>query len=356
MRVAEVLSRVLPPSVKPLAWFVHYELTTLCEYPSAPLSSRIRLWRNGISYRAHGAYDFDTYAEDEYLSDVQNKRAAQKNGPLSVALEDKLLFSEVLSSRFGERAVETYGRICEGVYVDEDGVLESARRIVERIGEDFVLKPRRGNKGEDIYVVTAEPRLRINGRRAEDADLARLLASLDDYLVQERVEQGTYARNVYPRATNTVRAVVLIDPVDRTPHVVAAYHRFGTDRSGCVDNLSAGGISSWIDHAGELGEAISHPEYDTDSFVERHPDTDEPIAGRAVPNWESVRGELADIAMYFYKFGIVFAGWDVVIENDSGEFKVLEGNVGPGLVGLQTHKPLLTDPRVRRFLEYHDVL
>lgn len=46
-------------------------------------------------------------------------------------------------------------------------------------------------------------------------------------------------------------------------------------------------------------------------------------------------------------------GWDVVLTDDEDGFPVLEVNAHAAMRTLQVHRPLLRDPRVRRFYEYH---
>ncbi|WP_436935602.1 hypothetical protein [Halovenus marina] len=50
-----------------------------------------------------------------------------------------------------------------------------------------------------------------------------------------------------------------------------------------------------------------------------------------------------------------YIGWDVVVADTDGSFQVVEANSSPDVIN-QTHEPLLTDDRVVRFYEYHDVL
>lgn len=357
MTIAEALSCLLPDRIRPEAWFLSYELSALRNGQRVPLSACLRLWGRGVSSRAYGAYDLETFRFEDFLSDVENRRASLLNGPADVALENKLLFNDLLASAFEENAVDVDGRVMNGTFFDGSTAIRDVEPMLERLDEAFVLKPFVGGMGDGIYVVTTEPTVRINGVAASDDELGRLVRSLDEYLVQERVQQAAYARSIYPRSTNTIRAVTLVDPIERVPHIVAAYHRFGTRESNCVDNLSKGGVSAWIDpDTGELGPAISYPEFVNDSFTDHHPDTERPIAGETVPAWSEIWSRIVDVADHFRQYGILVAGWDLVVTSDAGEVTILEANNTAGMLGLQTHKPLLTDRRARRFYEYYDVI
>jgi len=49
-----------------------------------------------------------------------------------------------------------------------------------------------------------------------------------------------------------------------------------------------------------------------------------------------------------------YIGWDLLVTDD--DVVVLEGNDGPDLKLHQVHRPLLADPRIRRFYEHHGVV
>jgi hypothetical protein len=50
-----------------------------------------------------------------------------------------------------------------------------------------------------------------------------------------------------------------------------------------------------------------------------------------------------------------YIGWDVVVTDTHGSFRVVEGNSSPDVIN-QTHEPLLADERVVRFYEHHGVI
>jgi hypothetical protein len=51
---------------------------------------------------------------------------------------------------------------------------------------------------------------------------------------------------------------------------------------------------------------------------------------------------------------IPYIGWDIIVQEEG--FKIIEGNNHPGLDTLQAHRPLLKDPRVRKFYKAHGVI
>ena len=108
-----------------------------------------------------------------------------------------------------------------------------------------------------------------------------------------------------------------------------AVHRFGTNRSGIVDNASSGGIFANIDiKTGILEEAYS---YYSKDFYEKHPDTGIQIKGVKIPNWNMIKENLLKIATKFPY--INFVAWDIVPTKEG--FSVIEGNTSTGFGLLQ---------------------
>jgi hypothetical protein len=86
----------------------------------------------------------------------------------------------------------------------------------------------------------------------------RLVAALDRYVVTAFVDQAGYAATIYPDTANTLRVLTLCD-ADGC-FVAAAAHRFGSRRSGSIDNWHRGhgGLNAPIDRArGALGRAVT---------------------------------------------------------------------------------------------------
>jgi len=142
---------------------------------------------------------------------------------------------------------------------------------------------------------------------------------------------------------------------DREPFIAFAIHKFGTKESAPVDNWAKGGLSAYVDlESGELGPGAGYPKYTGGklSWFDRHPETGAPIAGVQVPQWLALKGQLLEMLREL-KF-LIYIGWDIVI-TPRGPC-IIEGNTAPAVAFLQVHKPLLKDPRVKRFYAYHKVL
>ncbi len=322
--------------------------------PEMSLEDRIEAYRHGFLSQAN--FLFDGY--DEYLSNWQRERTRQLNGQRTWIHEDKFLWYYVFAPEFGAHLPDLYGYIEDGDVVDHpfaDRTFDSLRDCVDARNR-VVVKSATGAGGGQVHVIerTGDGYL-VNGTRKTGAGIASLQSSLDDYLVTEFVEQGTYADTIYPDAANTLRILTMVDPETGDPYIGAMMHRFGTDEAAPLDNFAAGGISAEVDvETGRVGEAIAYPDEDGVPTLETHPDTDAQIAGVTIPGWDEVREGILEMAEYAAP-ATPYIGWDVVVPDD-GTFVVIEANSHPNINALQAHTPLLADERNRRFYEHHGVV
>lgn len=345
---------------------------------SMPWKRRLWLWRRGFMSRSDVLYGIDDDAEYErYLSDYERQRTAYINGDRSVALDNKLVFHWMLQS-FDEHRVDTYGLIADGRFHDANGLrpmtdgatattvavadespepMDASEWVTRRLRAQgsLVLKPVGGSGGQGVRFCSFEDgRFRVGGEELTAPEFQSMIAGLDEYLVTEEVEQADYADELYPGATNTIRVLTMYDPVADEPFVPVAVHRIGTDESAPVDNFSGGGLTAEVDRdTGELSEAVSYPYTGRLRWHESHPDTDARIEGTRVTGWPEIREEILDMADAFSH--TPYIGWDVAVTGD-GEFAVIEANNCSDVNLLQIHRPLLDDPRARRFYAYHDVI
>jgi hypothetical protein len=166
------------------------------------------------------------------------------------------------------------------------------------------------------------------------------------------VQQGEFPSSIFPGAVNTIRILTMSDPDTEEPFVAAAAHRFGSQSSAPVDNLHAGGLSSLIDlESGALSAAAERGE-DRLIMHDVHPDTGAQISGRVVPNWSALKEQVLEVANRL-PF-LCYVGWDIALTAKGPVF--LEGNKQPNFRAFQLHRPLLLDPRIKRFYEKHGII
>jgi hypothetical protein len=217
----------------------------------------------------------------------------------------------------------------------------------------IVLKPVRGIGGRGIFIIGLHGNLiNVNNQIVSLAQVRAQLSKLNDYVVTEFVQQGEFPLSIFPGAVNTIRILTMSDPDTEEPFVAAAAHRFGSQASAPVDNLHAGGLSSLIDlESGALSAAAERGE-DRLIMHDVHPDTGAQISGRVVPNWSALKEQVLEVANRL-PF-LCYVGWDIALTAKGPVF--IEGNKQPNPRPFQLHRPLLLDPRIKRFYEKHGII
>jgi hypothetical protein len=350
------------------------------------LRRRLSLWRNGFLTRSGVLYDLETHGPELFVSDYERDvRTKTINGTWSVALSNKLFFDWLMRS-YDEHRMIVYGIARNGRFheyddrqgppatgtdgtptPDVDAVVQSTasgavhhagRWVADRLDQDerLVLKWVNGGGGNNVLLCSrAENGYRINGDRYDRAALIRRIDDLDDYLVCEFVEQGAYSAAFYPDTPNTLRLITMYDEDAGEAFIGAAIQRMGSSVSGSMDNFSQGGLNAKIDvETGTLGAGVQLPI--DDRRVGRygdHPDTGTRIERVTIPAWDLIRERVCALASDHPM--IPYVGWDLLLTDDEGSFKIIEANSYPGLKSIQVHGPLLADDRVRRFYERHGV-
>ncbi len=249
------------------------------------------------------------------------------NGRHAVYLDDKLVFAQAMECA-GLPHPQVFGHAHGGRWHWRGGGPDAFARSIAAEGLG-VVKPIRGRKGETVRFV----------RRWEEA----CPPWRDDLIATRFVRQADYAAAIFPDSLNTIRVVTV--NVGEGPYILAAAHRFGGAGTGGVDNFSAGGVVARIDTAtGRMGRAFRVGPDNRLEWLERHPDTGAPIAGRQVPGWKRVV-DLAHALCAALPF-LPYVGWDIAITPDGP--LVVEGNAHPSLRFFEVYGPLMADPEAAR--------
>jgi hypothetical protein len=215
-------------------------------------------------------------------------------------------------------------------------------------GNSVVIKPHTGGGGSGILVIDAgTDGLQLNGSDITRDQLQARLKKINMVIIQEKIQQADYSRAIYPGSINTIRALTIWDRDADRPFLAVAVHRFGAKATGTVDNWTQGGLTASIDlESGQLSAAATPGDGGAVKWHDSHPDTGATIRGVIVPQWAGMMEQLLAVASRL-PF-LPYVGWDVVVDPESN-LKIIEGNHRSGVTILQIHKPLLQDPRVRRF-------
>lgn len=349
---------VLPPrAVAEIKWWRHLarELKAVLGTRDLPrIRSALRAARGGFYPSTTSLYPLDSAHRSHYIPDRWRELSWVINWPAANFLDDKLAFFFMMR-HFGVPTPDVVGVVIRG-RIHQVGAAEMGppaewlSRWVEERGR-LVVRPNRGTGGQRVRVIEAGPNggCLVNGEALSWAELeSRFRDSVDD-VISTFVEQASYARNVFPDSTNTIRVLTMQDETGK-PFIAATVHRFGTPSSAPADNFMKGGLSVPIDpESGALGAGVQKlgPQRH-----ERHPVTGVQLTGARVPNWPQIRdGVLAAATRAAF---LPFIAWDV-IPTEAG-FSIIEGNKNSDIQVYQVHKPMLPEARIREFYAQHGLI
>jgi hypothetical protein len=199
--------------------------------------------------------------------------------------------------------------------------------------DDLFVKPIRGRGGKGAERWDHLGAGRYSGPDAEPLDGPQLLERLRQksrstpQLVQPRVKNCAELQELSNGALSTLRILTCLDET-RRPEVIAGVMRMAVGENHQVDNFHAGGIAAPVDLAnGRLGSASNLGTDCRLGWIDRHPDSGAPIAGRTVPGWRDACALAERAHLAFDDRAII--GWDIAV-SEAGPI-IVEGNAGPDL-------------------------
>ena len=293
----------------------------------ASFGQKMWAYRHGfLSYRIP-QYGITEENYGEYISDFEYKWLRHINPKYRKWMEDKITVKYVCSEynhcfpeyyyhiicKNGNNKVISMMDLPEG-YTNE---FEEIFRLVEEKGV-LALKPDEGSHGDGFYKFTCE-----NGQyqlNYQDVTKQQVLDILEDienqYLVTEYINMCDELKAVYDGSVNTVRMLVFKKD-GKEPQISNAYVRFGSKKTGAVDNVGAGGMTATIDVAtGHFHDAkIVMDGEITDCPI--HPDTGVPIDGY-LPHWEQVKKDVLAVTKSIKQ--LEWFGVDLAVTNDGIKF------------------------------------
>jgi len=192
-----------------------------------------RSWKNGIfrpdllpriflatsSALPLDEYDLSLFSDDWKIEFQISKLNGARRPSVSLKQAPVSLF---LREQFPEGV--TAGLI--GIVVDDNFVsFSSLRRMKDALADAgfLIAKPIAGAGGKSVHRIVSLPH-----------GLGRGM-----FVVESGIRQHLYASSIHPHCVNTIRVLTLKDPDTGQHFVAGAAHRFGTQRTGCVDNFSA---------------------------------------------------------------------------------------------------------------------
>ena len=318
------------------------------------------LFDHGFTPEKWGLYRLQSRHPGFFFSDVQRERTRNVNGPYDIVFNNKILFTQVFMPYARVPHIAALWR--NGRLIEHDPIWSRIKTGALTEPLRLVAKPVGGGGGGSIYFLRADAeRVLVESNDHDEksrhfpvAEIERVFEGAKvPFIVNSFIEQGRYSAGLYPRTVNTLRVLVIRDPETLQPHIIRAVQRIGTSESYPIDNFSYGGLSARVTlETGELGLAITAGGSNPRVFMDRHPDTGEPIAGKLIPGWGDVKRKVLDLFQALPYLN--YCGFDLVIQDDG--FCIIEGNSFSQVRLFQMHEPLLIDPLYRKFLRHHGIL
>ena len=293
---------------------------------SKPFSDVSLLYKGFLSQKKE-LYPLNKYNYCFFISDWEIEFYIQKINPpdLQKYLNDKLYFHLLLKREYNPQfigIIDAWGFKSFSEYKNLQEGFQTFGRLI--------CKPTMEAGGKGVKYITNESECKVDR----------------PYVIESPIISHAYSYDIYPESLNTIRVVTIRD--NKGAYIAGAAHRFGTSKTGHIDNFSKGGIAAYIDlESGEMAEARSYSGFYSNSYHENHPDTKKPIQGVKVPSWEEIKRFTLNLSDLFPN--ILCVGWDIALTPD--RVVVVEGNAGThGLAMIQAKFPFLLNLRTVNFM------
>ena len=291
------------------------------------LKQKLWAYRHGfLSYRLL-QYGITEENHKNFISDFEYKWLRHINPKYRKWMEDKITVKYVVSDFNSYFPEYYYHIICKNgnnkvismmdLPEGYTNTFEDIFRLVEE-KKVLALKPDEGSHGDGFYKFTYENgQYQLNYENVEKEDVLKILEDIENqYLVTEYINMHPEIKRIYDGAVNTIRMIVFKKD-GKTPVIGNAYMRFGSKKTGAVDNMGAGGMFAKIDI--ETGRFYDS-KIITNNSIEPclyHPDTGVKIDGY-LPNWEKVKADVLAVASSIPQ--LEYFGFDLAITEDGIKF------------------------------------
>ncbi len=325
------------PEMRPLIYRWWYVTMREDFFSRNGISIKDKIWayRHGfLSYRIP-QYGITKSNYRNFISDYDYRYLRHINNKYRVWLEDKLTvkyicdkYSEFFpkyyyhfSVRNGEKRVIPLMDLPDYCSSDPESIFE----LVKNVGA-LACKPQRGSQGQGFYKFSYDDgKYYLNHEESTKEQVMEILNDEEaQYFVTEYIQQHEMINKIYPGAVNTLRIITFMKD-GKTPEIGNAYMRFGSEKTGAVDNMGAGGMFVQVDM--ETGRFYNGKIITENSILpcSNHPDTGELIEGY-LPNWDLVKKGIIDLNREMPQ--LEYLGFDVAITEDG--MKLPEINRAPG--------------------------
>ena len=319
-----------------------------------PLKSKLWAKKRGFFSKKLDYFKLTDENYTNYISDFDYYRLHPINGLFSHWIDDKLIIRLILCP-FEEYLPEYYFHV-----VDEEVLLlpdcpkhlsntiEDIFKLLIQV-KDLAAKPYIGSRGLGFCKLSYKgSKFYLNDHQSSRNELEKHFQDwkamkLGGYLITEYLKPIKELSDIWTETANTVR-ISIIRKKHLMPEIIGAYIRFGTEKSGVVDNSCSGGVGCRIDlSTGSFSGGVKFLDGQIVN-IKFHPDTHVPLQG-VIPHWSEIKEKIIEISNFIPQ--VIYFGYDISV-TESG-FKILEINSHEGIAFNQFYSPYLSNENTKDF-------
>lgn len=310
----------------------------------------------GFTYFDWNILELNKENYKEYMSNAQYFSLHPINEKYSHWIDDKLtlkyLFAGTKLDKYMPRYfadIDVEGNI--NALMDSDKKEFNFKDVVELLKKEkcLAIKKQAASLGEGFYKAEyADSKFKLNNKELNEDEFLKEISNLRGYIITEYLKPHEFSKKYCPNTINTMRYTV--GRVNNRLERIYSFIRFGTKKSGFVENYAVGGVLSFIDENGYFcgGNIIGAD--GKNIKVSSHPDNAIEIKG-TIPQLEEIKTLIKEIDYYFPQ--LKYLGIDIVI-TDKNEVKILEINSLSSLDAIQFQGSILNKKEGRFFKELLD--
>lgn len=271
------------------------------------------MFRHLITPEEYFLYDFSDLSEDEkgqFVGDIE--RTIHCARMYNTSRSGRIFMDKLKTYELFE---PFYRRDMVGIKSEED---RDAFCCFVAKHPTFLVKPAEASRGNGIHSETVNP-------NSIDEVFQRLL-EMAPCVLEEFIKQADGMAKFHPRSVNTIRYATFL--TNNGFETIACFVKIGRGDS-IVDNGGAGGLLAAVNE--NDGQIVTAGRSERDEVFEVHPDTGVRIKGAYIPQWEELKGLVAELVKVLPDQRYV--GWDLALSTNG--WVLVEGNSGGQFVGPQ---------------------
>lgn len=293
-----------------------------------------------------------------YLTSKMYSGVHPINGYYSKIIDDKLNIKYVLSGTELDKYMPEYFYL-----IDEEGIISpmmdapyiensaNSLSIIKLLKEreKLALKLITGSVGKGFYKLEySHGNYFLNSDKMTEKEVQRFISGLRNYVVTEYLTPHPDIARIWPDTANTIR--YLTGRVNNEWRMLKSFIRFGSRKTGNVENFNRGGVLCYIDPKGVFqGGYLLQKKgaHFRTTNISIHPDTKEELIGE-IPCWNEVNNAVRGIEKLLPQTR--YLGFDFVI-TDKNEVKLLEINSLTSLDSIQLDGSILNTENGKWFFK-----